>query len=104
MVNYRGKKKPVTRPQADKYQNDGYVQTRIALADALAKSERLERELEEERARPRIGCIRCNFTGLMDAIDPDTAEVTVTLCLDCAPVIDQFIERYTGVSRESNTN
>lgn len=35
MVNYRGKKQ-TTRPQADKYQDTGYVQTRVALAEALA--------------------------------------------------------------------
>jgi hypothetical protein len=97
MVNYRGKKQ-ATRPQVvDKYADERYAAARLELADALAESKRLERDLEEEKARPRIGCKRCNYTALADMVDPYTGEVTRAICPDCAPVIDNFIEQYTGV-------
>lgn len=92
MVGYRGKRKQATRPQADKYQDTGYVQTRVALAEALARIEQLEQEI----ARPRLGCKRCSFTALVDWVNPTTGEITVALCPDCSPLIDKFIEQYTG--------
>ena len=99
MINYRGKKQ-ATRPQVvDKYADERYAAARLELADALAESKRLERELEEERSRPRIGCQQCHYTALIDHIDAHTAEVTRIICPACAPTIDRFIEQYTGWSQ-----
>lgn len=74
--------------------------TQAVCLDQQRELAALTAELRRANA-PRVGCDECEYTGFLpgiDLVDPDTGEVSrrLTLCPNCRPVLDKFVDRYIG--------
>jgi hypothetical protein len=65
-------------------------------ADTQAVNIHLQQALD----RYAIGCPDCNYTGLVDAIDPQTGAVYKEICGNCRTAVDRLMDVYLGWREE----
>lgn len=58
----------------------------------VAEIGQLRTKLDEAR-QAKVGCVRCNYTAVLDHVDPLNGMVTSVKCWYCRDVMDNYLDK-----------